>query len=203
MAGVISETSESTSGAVSPSMMQTVDTFLTDLPYVGHEWVEFKLNSKTEKLVQFNNLFGISSALWTFSSPMGSMELPVAVITMISAVLNLVMTRRKRKAETNASALKLEWLGFFIAFVLHTVAFFLGIYLHDLIARTLSVIYHVLAVLLLLLLTIRRTAILCCCRNLTDVRLTVSEKEERRNEMITRARSQGSTSSVGSVAAAV
>lgn len=183
---------ETTNDTASPSTLQTVDNFLIDIPGFGQEWVEFKLNSKTEKLIQINNLFGISSSLWAFSSHMGTVQLPAAVITLISAVFNLVMTRVKRRAETNNSVLRLEWVGFFIAFVLHAVAFFIGLWLHDELSKTLSFVYHPIAVALLLFLTIRRTVVLCCCRKLSDVRLTVSDKEERRNEMITRARSQGS-----------
>lgn len=126
---------------------------------------------------------------------MGTVELPAAVVTLISAIFNLVMTRVKRRAETNHGALKLEWLGFFIAAVLHIVAFIIGCFLDDTIDLILSVIYHPIAVVLILLLTVRRTVVLCCCRNLTDVRLTISDKTERRNEMITRARSQGSIGS--------
>lgn len=187
--------SEPTSDSDNQSTLQSVDNWLTSLPLLGNEWVEFKLNSKTEKLTQINNLFGISSALFAFSSPMGTVQLPSAVISIIAAVFSLVTTRVKRKATTNADVLHIEWISFSTSFALHCAAFFTGIYLHDEVSRILSFIYHPLAVLLLLFLTMRRTVILCCCRKLTDVRLTVSEKEDRRNEMITRSRSQGSVGS--------
>jgi hypothetical protein len=107
--------SEATDAIVSPTMLQSIDGWLMSIPFFGNEWVDFKLNSKTEKCTQVNNLFGISSAMFALSTQKGNIELPAAIISMVAAVFNLVMTRVKKKLSQMPMFLPLNGQNFSLA----------------------------------------------------------------------------------------